>query len=141
LPLGKYKVGLYILVPDNSLRPASDPDRASLPDIWLDRPSPDGAIEIAIATWNINEVPEDWPGKAAGTQLIAVYGVSEVQAIGIFARALPAQHPITESVATMFEQMAPILPKKIILDSPERRGIVAGTTIHGSLCLVELAID
>src|SRR6185436_15123368 len=27
LPLGKYKVGLYILVPDNSLRPASDPDR------------------------------------------------------------------------------------------------------------------
>lgn len=135
-----FPVGLYIVVPDLSLRRASDVDRASLPDVWLARPEVKGAIEVAIATWNTDVVPEEWPGQAAGTQLVAAYNAGAGNVVGVLTRALPENHPVLRSVETLLSARVPRL-RPIRLDSPERRGVVGTTTVHGALALVEFAID
>ena len=133
------KVGLFILIPDACLRPASDVARARDPDVWLDRPPYEGAIEIAIMEWNFahwKPGDEEWPGQKAGYILFAAYCNGPRSAILMLRRTLPAgARAVIEA-----EKMRPRL-KPIVLNSPERRAMRFGTTTHGSLLIIEYAID
>lgn len=139
VPIGKYPVGLYILVPDCSLRPASDVDCATKANIWLERPPYDGTVEIAIMSWDVTRVFEEWPGKAAGTQLVADYKAENHRVVGLLMRALTPDHPVSTSVKSLLAPYKNI--RKFTLDSPERRGLISTTTVDGALGLVEVAID
>lgn len=140
LPKGEYPIGLFILVPDNSLRPASDPDRTSVPDAWLERPPHDGMTEIAIAKWNISEIQEPWPGASVGTKFEIIYKVDDENVIGVLVRQLAHNDPIAVHTNEGMQRYMPTL-EPIRLDSPERRGYMFFKSELGALVIVEFAID
>jgi hypothetical protein len=140
LPKGEYPIGLFVIVPDSSLRPASDPDRTSVPDAWIERPPYGGVTEIAIAKWNISEIQEEWPGASVGTNIEIIYKIDDENVIGVLVRQLPQNHPI---VVHTNKGIQPYLPssKPIKLDSPERRGYMFFKSLLGALVIIEFAID
>lgn len=140
VPTGNYAVGLYICIPDSCLRPASDPVRTSNADHWLPRPAYGGVVELAVMQWKIREVQEDWPGLSAGTELRLAYCRPDNEVVGVLTRYLSAEHPdavaMNRNVNELTKQYKPV-----VLDSPERRGYIAGTNKIGSIVLTEYAID
>lgn len=64
VPAGQYPIGLLIYVPDDCLRPASDPDRTSVPDHWLTRPAYGGMLEIGVThvDWKASRGSMPWLG-------------------------------------------------------------------------------
>lgn len=90
--------------------------------------------------WKISEVPEEWPGKAAGTTLFLAYPTSDDACVGVLVRYLRPDHPIAISInADVNELVAQFKP--VTLDSPERRGYVAGRSQLGGIMITEYAID
>lgn len=146
VPRGKYPVGLHIAIPDSCLRPASDPDRIGVPDLWLPRPSYGGSVEIAVMKWNmaldLKEIPgvEEWPGKAAGTKLFAEFCFDHDTKLGLFVRYLNADDAISRSIN---EAVNKIIARyqPIVLDSPERRGYFFASSVGEAILISEFAID
>lgn len=140
VPAPEYPVGLYVVIPDLSLRPASDPDNAIDPDHWLERPAYGGVEEFAFIRWDWRGRLEEWPGQHAGTQLVfgCPYPGSEV--FLVLRRSLGPDHPDAHAYNDQVAQATrPYRP--IVLDSPERRGYIAGLTPKGAITLTEFAID
>jgi hypothetical protein len=137
---GEYPIGLYIAIPDSCLRPASDPDRTSVPDLWLDRPQERGVVEIALMKWDVREIAEEWPGRSVGVKLLLVYRLSEQIVVGVLLRYLTADNPIAISIDDKVDSVSSS-KTKVILDSPERRGYISAETVTGALCISEFAID
>lgn len=143
VPEGEHVVGLFVTIPDHCLRQASQPDKLPDPDLWLERPPYGGVVEIAIASWDFTgqfgvAPKEEWPGQKHGTVLRAAFAYpgAEAKTLGILTRHLDAEDPI----AIDAEKRRPKVPP-IILDSPERRGIIVGRTKGGAIGIQEVAID
>lgn len=139
-PKNKYTVGLYIAIPDRSLRKASLPEQISDPDCWVQRPSYGGVIEIAIIRWTLDKIPEKWPGKAAGTEFLYGFKYNENEMLGVIGRSLHTSHPIAKSINSLVQTNTSRY-KPIQLDSPERRGYLAGLASDKAILITEFAID
>ena len=140
-----YPVGLFIGIPDSSLRPASDPERTNTPDHWLPRPSPNGVVEIAVMKWKVLQIGEEWPGKKDGTELkfaciTSAENSYDEEAVGVLTRYLSYDHPVAQSINKSANQAASGYDP-IILDSPERRGYTAGYNSAGAIVIAEYAVD
>ncbi|WP_299079961.1 hypothetical protein [uncultured Paraglaciecola sp.] len=142
IPKGNYAVGLHIIIPDSSLRPASNPERTSVPEHWIDRPVEGGLVEISVMRWNYGGIDEEWPGQSVGTQLKFPYILckEKMEVIGIISRHLPKAHPESININSYVDNFTNNY-KPIVLDSPERRGYFCGLNKVGSIVITEYAID
>lgn len=59
LPANTYRVGVYIVIPDDCLHPATQPDRTKEPTAWLERPEYGGCMEIAVMVWDPRNAREE----------------------------------------------------------------------------------
>ncbi len=142
--MGNCTVGLWIMIPNSCLRPASEPDspRTHTPQQWLPVPAAEaGAIELAVALCPMEALGNgDWPRmpEAFGPRVtIQAWFPAPHDCVVVL-----AWHPLDEmppDIQAGFNR----LPKSgIVLDSPERRGIVAWPSANGgTLHLWEHAID
>ena len=140
VPPGIYPVGLFIGIPDECLRHAGLPDERWTPDIWLDRPTLGGLVEVAVMRWHPSDFTEEWFGKSAGTNLFCYYGFPNGSVVGLLSRHLPANHP--DVIAGRKSDAAYIARfRRRVLDSPERRGYSAAINKAAAIVLREIAID
>jgi hypothetical protein len=144
VPQGIEAPGLLIVIPDQCLRPASLPDTMPEPFCWLPRPPYGGLTEVAVADFNFgtsNQSPSGvkWPGQDHGTELVAICRTHHGRAIALVVRQFSGDHPIAKNYMKVFEGLS--LPQPIILNSPERRGVLFGRSNLGSLLIWEFAVD
>lgn len=145
IPKGIYPVGLYIGIPDQCLRPASNPDEIEDPEYWLDRPDYKGMVELSVMRWRPTELLEgdSWPGEKAGTKSLFLFRSGVNEFILVCYRHLGSSNILSIRTRRHIESTVLRVPgnRPIILDSPERRGYVFGYNETGSLSIVEYAID
>lgn len=144
----QYPVGMFIVVPDSCLTKAKCPDNTSSephysnePDYLIDRPLSGGIVEISVIKLHLREFRgEEWPGRRAGTVIQFAFKLDDDYTICILTRHLHAMDVNVHAINSMIDSyVAKFTP--ILLDSPERRGVVFGETPTGSLIVTEYAID
>ena len=139
IPAGKYAVGLYLIFPDGYLRHANNPERASNPERWLDRAPYGGAVEIAVIKWDPTNRVEEWPGRAAGTQVFWAYTVNDKAIICLLHRSLGPNHPISTSSYEVLGRCIADIHRQ----HPNPRqgvGILPTVNPEGSLCIIEFTV-
>jgi hypothetical protein len=133
--------GLCIVIPDACLRAASQHWRQTPVNIWLDRPEPDGFVELVVGRVTGPATYDDVPRlQAMGFRLwhtsmgggwYAYFGQ----------RAVGATEPAGREYQSHLDWIKARLPEPVLLNSPERRLVVAMNTRQGHLGAMEVAID
>lgn len=140
-PDGAIPIAIRLAIPDSSLRPASDPENSTTPDIWLDRPPYDGMTEVIVLYWSwaLGILPDSWPGMEVGAQPFAFFKFSEADYLALLVRQHSSDSTDAEVVFSVLDRIE--WPKRVVLDSPERRVVIMSVSPMGSLQLIEHAID
>jgi hypothetical protein len=139
-PPQTYQIGLRILIPDRSLRPAKNPDSTSVPDKWLERPPYGGVSELAFMTWKCAGYQEEWPGASIGTELLYAMKIQSDVLHLILLRQLSAD----SSLAKLINEFDLAIVKQVQKDgsaAKNGRGVQVRVPKDGGLILQEYSLD
>jgi len=133
--------GFLIVIPDASLRPASDPDVASEVDTWLDRPQYDGFVEVAIGRFRPGQFSHGLQRLEEHLFEVHLARLADDSAVYMANRACPPDSLAAQTYQQWLDQARAQFPAPVTLDSPERRAIVFANSNRGAIMALELAID